>query len=59
MGHPAFGSRATAGLGQAIIAMMPPHNVHVEALSRDGPGERLAILSGIMGIKAGDHEASG
>ena len=31
MGHPTFGSKATAGLCQAIIAMMPPHNVYVES----------------------------
>ena len=35
-----FGSKGTAGLCQPLIALMPP-------------GERLAVLSGIMGVEAG------
>lgn len=31
MGYPIFGLKATAGLCQAIIAMMPPHNVYIES----------------------------
>ena len=30
MGNRYFGSKATAGLCQALIAMMPPHSVHIE-----------------------------
>ena len=30
MGHPWFGSKATSGLCQALIALMPPHAVYIE-----------------------------
>ncbi|MCY3769375.1 MAG: DNA methylase [Gammaproteobacteria bacterium] len=30
MGNPFFGSKATSGLCQALIAMMPPHSVYME-----------------------------
>ena len=30
MGHPWFGSKATSGLCQALIALMPPHTVYIE-----------------------------
>ena len=30
MGHPWFGSKATSGLCQALIALMPPHSVYIE-----------------------------
>ena len=30
MGNPWFGSKATSGLCQALIALMPPHAVYIE-----------------------------
>ena len=30
MGNPWFGSKATSGLCQALIALMPPHSVYIE-----------------------------
>ena len=30
MGHPWFGSKATSGLWQALVALMPPHSVYIE-----------------------------
>ena len=30
MGHPWFGSKATSGLCQALVALMPPHAVYIE-----------------------------
>ena len=30
MGNAYFGSKATSGLCQALIAMMPPHSVYIE-----------------------------
>ena len=30
MGHPWFGSKATSGLWQALVALMPPHTVYIE-----------------------------
>ena len=30
MGNPWFGSKAASGLWQALVALMPPHSVHIE-----------------------------
>ena len=44
MGHRYFGSKATSGLCQALIALMPPHSVYIEthlgggALMKRKPG---------------------
>ena len=44
MGNAWFGSKATAGLCQALVAMMPPHSTHIEthlgggAVMRRKPG---------------------
>ena len=30
MGNPWFGSKASSGLWQALVALMPPHAVYIE-----------------------------
>jgi len=62
MGHPWFGSKATSGLWQALVSLMPPHAVYIEthlgggAVMKRKPGALRNIGIDLNGRALGSFE---